>query len=211
MATLQIFRSPRTARWTKDRITALSTPEVRQLRDNALRLAEPEIAALCDEVLDARPHGRSPQRRQARKGGARRLVSRSAALGLRGASLRNAYWSRGGVRWSDGEVVFALWADHVIAADGGCRCLLWAPNLDGKRPWSDKPGGQERLEHCRRALERGHAEGVLVYGEPVEGSLPEDKALSIDGADPDTVLMLRVEKLAGEYWASWGGKAAAQA
>jgi hypothetical protein len=36
----------------------LSTVELRQLRDNALRLGEPEIAALCDEVLAARPRRR---------------------------------------------------------------------------------------------------------------------------------------------------------
>jgi hypothetical protein len=210
MAALQIFRSKRAARWTKETVNALGTAEVRQLRDNALRLAEPEIAALCDEVLGARPRGRGPQRRRKSKDAARRLVSRSAAFGLRGVHLQDARWSRGGVRARDGEVVFALWADDVVAAGGGCRCLLWAPNLDGKRPWSDKPGGQERLEHCRRALERGHAEGLLVYGQSAEGSLPEDKAISVDGADPDTVLALRIEKCAGEYWASWGGKAAAQ-
>ncbi|MGW8269627.1 MAG: hypothetical protein ACWGNS_04150 [Burkholderiales bacterium] len=36
----------------------MSTVELRQLRDNALRLGEPEIAALCDEVLGARPRRR---------------------------------------------------------------------------------------------------------------------------------------------------------
>lgn len=211
MAMLQIFRSARAARWTRETVSALSTAEVRQLRDNALRLAEPEIAALCDEVLGARPRGKAPQRRRKAADGGRRLVSRSVAFGMRGVHLQDAHWSRGGVRARDGEVVFALWAGDVVAADGGCRCLLWAPNLDGKRPWSDKPGGQERLEQCRRAHERGHAEGLLVYGQPAEGSLPEEKALSVDGADPDTVLVLRIEKRAGEYWASWGGKAAVQA
>jgi hypothetical protein len=28
----------------------------------------------------------------------------------------------------------------------GCHCLLWAPNVGGSRPWSEKAGGRERLE-----------------------------------------------------------------
>jgi hypothetical protein len=45
----------RAALWTKDKIDLLSTPEVRNLRANAERLLETEIAALCIEVLGARP------------------------------------------------------------------------------------------------------------------------------------------------------------
>jgi hypothetical protein len=191
--------------WTRDRIESLSTLEVRQLGANATRLAEPEIAALCDAVLDARPRGHPPVRRAGRKGQARRLVPRAKALALRGAKLKNRLWSRGGVKASDGAVVFALWADDVQAADGVSQYLLWAPNVEGSRPWSDTPGGQERLEHCRLAADAGGAEGLLVYGERMEGSLPDDKALNVLGADPDTVLTLRVEKRAEEYWASWGG------
>jgi hypothetical protein len=52
MATLARGRA---ARWTKDKIDSLPTPDVRQLRANAERLNEPEIAALCDQVLGARP------------------------------------------------------------------------------------------------------------------------------------------------------------
>ncbi len=44
----------RSVSWTKDRIGALTTPDVKQLRANAVRLREPEIAALCDEVLGSR-------------------------------------------------------------------------------------------------------------------------------------------------------------
>jgi len=40
--------------WTKDRIQTLSKPEVKQLRANAERLQEPEVVALCDEVLSSR-------------------------------------------------------------------------------------------------------------------------------------------------------------
>lgn len=46
---------PRVALWTQERIESLSTPEVRQLKANAERLAEPEIASLCSAVLAARP------------------------------------------------------------------------------------------------------------------------------------------------------------
>ena len=40
--------------WTKDRIQTLSKPEVKQLRANAERLQEPEVVALCDEVLNGK-------------------------------------------------------------------------------------------------------------------------------------------------------------
>lgn len=52
-----VFGSSRAARWTKDRINALTTAEVRQLRANAERLRNTEVAALCDEVLGERPRG----------------------------------------------------------------------------------------------------------------------------------------------------------
>ena len=54
---MRLVRPGRSAAWTRERIEALSTPEVRQLRDNADRLSEAEIVALCDEVLKARPKG----------------------------------------------------------------------------------------------------------------------------------------------------------
>jgi hypothetical protein len=60
---MQPLQRPRVALWTRDKIESLSTPEVRELRVNALRLGETEIAALCDEVLDARPRGRLPASR----------------------------------------------------------------------------------------------------------------------------------------------------
>jgi len=52
MATLARGRA---AHWTKDKISSLTTPDVRQLRANAERLNEPEITALCDQVLGERP------------------------------------------------------------------------------------------------------------------------------------------------------------
>ena len=40
--------------WSLDRIQTLSKPEVKQLRANAERLQEPEVVALCDEVLSGK-------------------------------------------------------------------------------------------------------------------------------------------------------------
>jgi hypothetical protein len=54
---VRITRPSRTAQWTREKIDSLSTAEVRQLRDNAQRLHEAEIAALCDQVLVSRPRG----------------------------------------------------------------------------------------------------------------------------------------------------------
>lgn len=52
---MRLVRPGRSAAWTRERIEALSTAEVRQLRDNAQRLGESDIVALCDDVLKARP------------------------------------------------------------------------------------------------------------------------------------------------------------
>ncbi|MEJ2175307.1 MAG: hypothetical protein P8Y76_10485 [bacterium] len=55
---MQKFKRGQVEMWTREKIESLSTVEVRQLQANALRLHETEIAALCDEVLGARPRGR---------------------------------------------------------------------------------------------------------------------------------------------------------
>ena len=207
---MQVFQRARVALWTKEKIDSLSTIEVRQLRANAQRLDEADIATLCEQVLGERPRGlAAPRKSTKRRTDGRRLISRSLALGMRGVSLANRFWSRGGVRAADGVVMMMLWAEDVKHDPAGSSYLLWAPNVEGSRPWSDKPGGQERLEHCRKAVEKGGAEGLLVYGTRLEGTLPDDKALSVEGADPDNVLTLGVEKRAGEYWATWGGRTAA--
>jgi hypothetical protein len=65
-------RSPKVALWTRDKIETLTTLEVRQLQANAVRLAETEIAAVCELVLDSRPHGHPPEPRQKAKRGARK-------------------------------------------------------------------------------------------------------------------------------------------
>jgi len=50
----QRLQRPKVALWTRERIDSLTTIEVRQLHANALRLGEPEIAAICDTVLGSR-------------------------------------------------------------------------------------------------------------------------------------------------------------
>lgn len=51
---MQKLHRARVALWTHEKIESLSTIEVRQLHANALRLAEPEIAEICDTVLGSR-------------------------------------------------------------------------------------------------------------------------------------------------------------
>ena len=55
----------RVAKWDREKIETLGTPELRQLMANAERLSEPEIAAMCKEILVARPRG-MPTVRKAR-------------------------------------------------------------------------------------------------------------------------------------------------
>ncbi len=59
-------------RWTKERISALSAPEVRQLRSNAERLQEGAVAALCDEVLGERRKAAAPRSAKAAAAGSAR-------------------------------------------------------------------------------------------------------------------------------------------
>jgi hypothetical protein len=141
---------------------------------------------------------------------ARHLIARIKAFEARGVYLQDVRTSWGGIRKADGKVVIALWADGVETAEGGCRYLLWSPNVDGSRPWSDKAAGRERLEHCKRAVELGSAEGLLVYGVGLAARLPEDKAQAIHGIDADTVLTFQVEKVGQDFWANWGKKATAR-
>lgn len=204
------FRSRRAHDWTLERIAQLGVQEIKQLRENAARLNESAVVALCDEALSvAKPRARSRVGSKALpRTKARRLVARSRAFEARGVWLQDPRASWGGLRKSDGAVVMALWADSIESAHGGCSYLLWAPNVDGSRPWSDQPAGRERLEHCRRAMERGRAEGLLVYGERLAGHIPEDKAYAVHGVDPETVVAFQVEMRGAEFWAIWGGKPA---
>src|ERR1051325_1060378 len=136
--------------WTKERISALKTLDVQQLRLNAEIRGNSDIASLCDEVLASRPlaGGKRKAKRQHELDG-RPLVSRSKAFQMRGVKLRNPRWSWGGMRESDGIVVFTIWKNDIEKNGDTCRYELWGPNRGGNRPWSETPGGRERLEHCR--------------------------------------------------------------
>lgn len=206
-----VFKPKRASDWTAERIEQLSTPDIRQLRANAERLGEAAIVAQCDEALELRTKPAAAKRRAAAAAvpekRPRHLISRSKAFQARGVYLPNVDSSWSGVRRSDGIVVISVWASAVVSGEGGCSYLLWAPNTDGSRPWSDMAAGKERLEHCELALKHGSAEGLLVYGEPLDGHLPEDKARTVYGVDPQLVMQLRVERRGAEFWAVWGGKA----
>ena len=195
--------------WTRERIGQLPAQEIMQLRSNAQRLNEPDLAALCSDVLaKARSRARAGLRSDdGPQTKARKLIARAKAFEARGVRLQDVRTSWGGVRPSDGAIVMALWADAIESVHGTCRYLLWAANAAGTRPWSDTPGGRERLEHCKRAIELGRAEGLLVYGQKLEGRLPEDRASAIYGADAETVLLFEVEARDQEYWAVWGRSA----
>jgi hypothetical protein len=52
---MRLVRPGRSAAWTRERIDLLTTPEIRQLRENADRLGESEIVGLCEEILKVRP------------------------------------------------------------------------------------------------------------------------------------------------------------
>jgi len=192
--------------WSRERVERLSKLEMEQLRANAERLGETALADMCAELIK---RARSATgKAAAAKSPKRRLISRAKAFEARGVFLTDPRSSWSGVRKSDGRVVMTIWDAAVKSGEGGCSCLLWGPNVEGARPWSDTPAGRERLEHCKLALEGG-AEGLLVHGEPLDGRLPEDKARTILGVDPETVLSFKVEKRGDEYCAIWGKKAAA--
>jgi hypothetical protein len=191
--------------WTIERISRLGRDEVAQLRTNAAGLGDAKVVALCDKVLLDAP--KDPGNGMARrlKASGVRLVSRRSAFETRGVTLQSLS-SWGGIRHSDGMVVMSIWKDAIRTEGGECSYLLWAPNEKGARPWSDKPAGQERLEHCKKASERGTAEVLLVYGEPIEGRIPEEKAKTISGVDAAIVLQVAVVLRGREYWAVWGGR-----
>ena len=193
--------------WTRERVERLDTQDILNLQANAARLGEAELESLCAELLAGRPRGGTG-------GGATRprlqktLVPRNRAFEARGIWLDDPRTSWSGVRKADGGVVIAMWQDAVRSQSGACFCLLWAPNVGGKRPWSESAAGRERLAHCKLAIARESAEGLLVHGEALEGRLPEDRARTILGIDPETVIRFRVEMRGAEYWASWGRKTA---
>jgi hypothetical protein len=191
--------------WTSESISRLTDSELRQLRKNAGGLGVAEIVALCDSAL------LDSTRRVARTGQSEakkpRLIPRRDAFEKRGV-FSDCLTNWGGIRSSDNTIVMSIWADDIRNENGACSYLLWAPNRNGSRPWSDKPGGKERFRHCVLAAKKGGAEGILVYGERFAGRLPEDKATTVSGVDPAVVLEFRVEHRGQEYWAVWGARAA---
>ena len=198
---------PHSERWTIERITRLARGEVTQLRSNAAGLGNAQVVALCDQALlkvlkDSEAGGELARRLKA---SGVRLATRRNAFETRGVTLHELS-SWGGVRSSDGMVVFSIWKEAIQSDTGLCSYLLWAPNQQGSRPWSDKPAGKERLEHCRQACARGSAEALFVYGETLDGHLPEDKAKTISGVDAAVVLQVAVVLRGREYWAVWGGR-----
>ena len=206
MIAADAFKTNRASAWTRERLDGLSRDELVNLQANAQRLGEQELAVLCAALLEERPRRDAPHAAVVK--GRPKLMPRTRAFQARGVWLYDPPTSWSGVRKADGTVVMALWHAAVKSRDGGCCCLLWAPNVDGARPWSDSPAGRERLEHCKLAIERKGAEGLLVYGQPLEGRLPEDRATTVLGIDIETVIHFQVELHGTEYWASWGKKPA---
>lgn len=206
-----VFKAARATDWTRERLEQLGRQELLNLQANATRLGESELAALCEQLLkDCPRRGRASSGAVLRIKGRHKLLPRSRAFGARGVWLQDPRTSWSGIRKADGMVVMALWQAAVQTVDGACLCLLWSPNSDGVRPWSDSAAGRERLEHCKLAMQRGAAEGLLVLGEPLEGRLPEDRARTVLGIDAGTLVHFHVELRGGEYWACWGKKEGAR-
>jgi hypothetical protein len=64
---MKIMRPGRSVDWTKEKIEGLTTPEVRQLRANAVRLNDPDIMERCDAVLGERRKAANAKARSARQ------------------------------------------------------------------------------------------------------------------------------------------------
>lgn len=200
------FKPKRAQDWTRERVEQLSKQDIEQLRANADRLGEAGVVSLCDEALSRRPRNAGGGASASRTGKGR-LVSRTKAFQARGVYLPDVGSSWSGVRKSDGVVVMSLWAGAIVSNQDGCSVLLWGPNAEGARPWSDTPAGRTRMEHCQLALKQGSAEGLLVHGEALDGHLPEHKARTVHGVDPEVVVHFAIQQRGEEFWAVWGAKA----
>lgn len=204
------FKRGNADEWTRERVVALTARDIKQLRENAQRLNEEGLVALCTEVLKLQPRAAAKARgKSSQATTARKLIPRTRAFEAQGIFLQDPRTSWGGIRKSDGTVIMALWAEAIESGDGACRYLLWAPNVGGSRPWSEMAAGRERLAHCKQAMERGSAQGLLVYGRTLQGRIPEDKAYAVHGVDAETVLSFEVQLSGAEYWAVWGKASAA--
>lgn len=123
-------------------------------------------------------------------------LARTQAFDAQRVTLRDPQRSWSGVREEDGVVVFALPAADVRLADSGACCLLWEPGMHGRREAQGPTESEERLEHCRRALRDGVAEGFVIYAGQARTALE--------------LLSLRVVRIGSEYWARWGSVARAE-
>ncbi|HYG54269.1 MAG TPA: hypothetical protein VD965_03120 [Burkholderiales bacterium] len=119
------------------------------------------------------------------------LIPRIQAFSAQGVTLAYPERSWSGVREDDGAVVIGMREAEVQVSADGFRCLLWSPVIEGATEWLDRPIKQERLGHCRLAIARGGADGLVVCGARAE-------------VEAGFVLALRVEKVGNEYWAFWG-------
>src|SRR5687767_9776711 len=123
-------------RWNSESVGSLSVEDLRQLRENAVRVGADEVAGLCDSALIAHGSNATSIASSSRRENTR-LVPRRSVFRMLGVHLTAGMSSWGGVRKSDGMVVLSLWADDVRSENGGCSCLLWARNRSHSRPWSD--------------------------------------------------------------------------
>lgn len=199
-----VFRSAGTAPWTPERLERLDRTELKQLMANAERLGASALVTSCAELLRGRPGRDAPDPKQALDKGAKRLVPRNRGFNARGVWLADPRTSWSGVRKTDGVVVMALWHAAIVSRAGTCSCLLWAPNTGGPRAWSDSAAGQERRTHCELVRRGAAAEGLLVHGVSLPDRLPEDRARTVLGIDPEAVVRFSVERRGDEYWATWG-------
>jgi hypothetical protein len=47
----EVFKRGHAADWTLERVSKLSSQDIKRLRENAERLNEPEVMSLCDRAL----------------------------------------------------------------------------------------------------------------------------------------------------------------
>jgi hypothetical protein len=60
----RILPRGRVATWTREKLEAMSIPDLRALLENAERLKESELAVMVSAILDKRPHGHTPARKR---------------------------------------------------------------------------------------------------------------------------------------------------
>lgn len=78
---MRVLGRGRVAHWSKEKLSAMTTIELRQLLANAQRLQETQVAELCNELLSERPRGHAVVRKLKPKTGPRRPGTGSKATG----------------------------------------------------------------------------------------------------------------------------------